>query len=253
MKRSNRQGYKGDSWKNLQKIIDLGYSRSNIFSDWLDLMLSALLSLSDNLKRGNIKDGGKLDGEYEERYLKVIQRYKNDGGQGTRPADYFAAAYHALLKEIEESNGDPLGEIYMQEISYGEHGQFFTPLHIAQMMAEIVSAPSKSEPGAQVICDPCCGSGVMLLAAAKEQPEARLVGIDLDERCAKMCALNMSFRGLSADVYHGDSLAGKMETVWMVRGGGLMQEQKHPETPERMKHYAAEHKGNDAPEQMALI
>ena len=243
MKKSNRNGYKGESWKHIERIIAWGHSPNQVFEDWLDLMLSAILAFTDNAVRGNIKEGSKFDGVYEERYLEIMRRYDNTGKMGERPADYFAAAYGALRLEIENSGGDPLGDIYMREITYGEHGQFFTPQSVADMMAEVIHAPSKSEEGREVVYDPCCGSGVMLLAAAKQNPDARLVGIDLDARCAKMAALNMSFRGLSADIYQGDSLAAKMGTVWMVRFGGFMQEQEKPETPDRVKQYAKEQQG----------
>lgn len=255
MKKSNIQGYAGASWKNLEKIIATGRSRSNVFSDWLDLMMADCLSLTDNMQRGNIKEGGKFDGEYEDRYLEIMQRYPSNQERGKRPADYFAAAYGSLLQEVEENpTADPLGDIYMKEITYGEHGQFFTPQHLADMMASLIMAPSKSEEGREIVCDPSCGSGTMLLAAAKQKPEARLVGVDLDVRCAKMCALNMSMRGLHADIYHGNSLSGEMQTVWLIRFGGFIQENDHPETPERMKQYAADNTSeNPLLEQLSLI
>ncbi len=203
-------------------------------------MLSANLALTDNTVRGNIKEGGKFDGPYEDRYLRIVGRYASNQEIGRRPVDYFAAAYGALLLEIESSSGDPLGDIYIREITYGEHGQFFTPQPIADMMAAIIHTPSKSEPGREVVCDPCCGSGVMLLAAAKQNPDVFLSGIDLDRRCAMMTTLNMSMRGLEADIYHGDALSQEMHTVWMVRHGGFIQEKEKPETPDRIKKLAEE-------------
>lgn len=217
-----------------------GGSRDRIFSDWLDLMLSSALALTDNVQRGNIKLG-KFDGKYEEQYLEIVGRYDNTGKKGTRPIDHFAAAYGLLLKEMEETGKDCLGEIYMSEITYGEHGQFYTPETITDFMAQIITTPSKSEDGREVVCDPCCGSGRMLLSAHKTKPDAFLVGIDLDPRCAKMCALNLIFKELEGDVYCGNSLTGKMEHVWMVRRGWV-QEQANPETPERMQKYAEEQK-----------
>jgi hypothetical protein len=63
--------------------------------------------------------------------------------------------------------------------------------------------------------------------------------IDLDERCAKMCALSLIFRAMSGDVYCGDSLRAEMRTVWLARGGWF-QVQDIPEAPGRIKQYAAE-------------
>jgi hypothetical protein len=211
-----------------------------VFSDWLDLMLTAYLSFTDNVRRGNT-DMTKFDGEYEKRYMEIVERYKADDEKGNRPIDYFAQAFHALYKEIDETGNDCLGEIYMREITYGEHGQCFTAEHVTDMMAQIIYAPSKSEEGRQVVCDPCCGSGRML-SAHKQGSKAFCVGIDLDMRCAKMCALNLLFRGIDGDVYWGDSLRPEMHTVWMIRGGGFIMEEDKPETPERIKHYAEEQK-----------
>ena len=214
MKKSNRQGYRGESWKQLEHIIALGYSRSNVFSDWLDLMLAAFLSLTDNIRRGNTLE--KLDGAYEQRYMDIIGRYASNCERGQRPADYFAAAYSALLDEVEASTGDPLGDMYMKEITYGEHGQFFTPQPVADMMAALTGT-------GETVCDPSCGSGVMFIAAAKQNPRVQCLGIDLDTRCAKMCALNMLFRGLTADIYNGDALRLEMRTLWKVRGFGIVE------------------------------
>lgn len=54
------------------------------------------------------------------------------------------------------------------------------------------------------IIDPCCGSGVMLLAAAKVVPRwaldcgfIQLYGVDIEPLCVEMCRLNMRLYGLS--------------------------------------------------------
>lgn len=240
MKKSNRIGYRGESWKTLNELISSGkYSRDKIFNDWLDLILASGLALRDNIQRKGLKiDLLKMDGVYEDRYMEIVQSYDNSGEKGKRPVDCFAAAYHFLMKEIEETDKDCLGDIFMSEITFGEHGQFFTPEHITEMMA-IMTVPSKSEKGRYVVCDPCCGSGRMLMSAHKNNPEAFLVGIDLDPRCAKICAINLMLRNLSGDVYWGNSLTAEMETVWMVRGG-FIEEKAKPEAPDKIKEQTQE-------------
>lgn len=57
----------------------------------------------------------------------------------------------------------------------------------------------------------------MLLAAHKQNPEAFFVGVDLDPRCAKMCALNLYFGGIEGDVYWGNFLNAEMHAGWMIR------------------------------------
>ena len=65
-------------------------------------------------------------------------------------------------------------------------------------------------------------------------PRARFLGIDLDERCAKMCALNLILRELSGRVYCGNTLTGEMYTAWDVTNGWVTRDDKpEPMTPKR--------------------
>jgi hypothetical protein len=59
------------------------------------------------------------------------------------------------------------------------------------------------------ICDPCCGSGVMLLAGARQFPawaaQAGLVqlhGMDIDQTCVTMAQVNMMLYGLNGTGLH---------------------------------------------------
>ena len=54
------------------------------------------------------------------------------------------------------------------------------------------------------ICDPACGSGILLLAAAKECPRwaiemglVQFIGVDIDPLCVEMARLNMRIYGIS--------------------------------------------------------
>jgi hypothetical protein len=111
----------------------------------------------------------------------------------------------------------------MAAITFGEHGQYFTPRPIADLMA--MSIPEIKD--GQTVADPSgCGSGVLLLAVANINPRARFIGIDLDERCAKMCVLNLALRELSGTVYCGNGLTGEMYTRWDIRHGWLSRDDK---------------------------
>lgn len=219
-KRSNR--YVSDDgkavWKELESIHRLGYSYHNIFSDWLDLILNAHLSMIDNASRGNFS--GKNTGVYEDRYMTITRKYNNDRPQGKRPADYFASAWALLYQETKEKDKDILGTIYEERIGFGERGQFFTPTHIADAMAKM-TVKGCLKPN-QTVCDPCCGSGRMLLAAAKECPDAIFYGTDIDIRCAKMAAINMFLFNLNAEITWGNSLAMKSWKRWIVEKGGFV-------------------------------
>ena len=59
------------------------------------------------------------------------------------------------------------------------------------------------------ICDPCCGSGVMLLAGARQFPAwaaqaglVQLYGMDIDQTCVTMAQVNMMLYGLNGTGLH---------------------------------------------------
>lgn len=214
--------YGKEVWKNLEKLINRGKDRSRVFEDWLDLMMAAYLSLTDNVQRPDFADkfkANKLDGPYEDRYMEIVARYEDDRPKGDRAIDYLSNAHAELVKETIEHQFDVLGEVYEAMISFGEHGQFFTPSPITDMMAKIVQ-PEKAE----TVLDPACGSGRTLLSAAKVSPDATLYGIDVDSRCAKMCALNILLLDLNGIVIWGDALSMKYYRQWTILKGRFISE-----------------------------
>lgn len=193
----------------LEKILQLGYSSFNIFSDWLDLMLYALQADDDN-------------------YLKIVQCYKNEKPKGQREIDYFCQAFALLQIEMQKTNDDILGQVYMNwNMSNSLRGQFFTPKHVASMMTKMLNPKGR-------IIDPCCGSGVMLVEAIKtiksdELSEALFFGQDIDITCVKMCALNLTFFNVNGFVVWGDSLLMECKQVYQTTRsqlGGSIRELK---------------------------
>jgi 2-polyprenyl-3-methyl-5-hydroxy-6-metoxy-1,4-benzoquinol methylase len=84
---------------------------------------------------------------------------------------------------------DALGDLFMDCVSHGRNGQFFTPQPICDMMAELTHG-NKLEPE-KTVADCACGSGRMLLAMAKKERRLTFFGADNDLTCIKMCVLNM--------------------------------------------------------------
>ncbi len=106
----------------------------------------------------------------EDEYLKTIERHKA-GTKGNRGVDTLAQMFGNLVKIMDETNADILGDLFQGAITYGENGQFLTPEPICQMMAKMNLPTEKTElEGRRTVDDPCCGSGRMLLAAAQIQP-----------------------------------------------------------------------------------
>jgi type I restriction-modification system DNA methylase subunit len=191
--------------KQLERITRQGYDAHQVFDDWIAVMFWALQRNDDE-------------------YLKIVRRYRNERPRGEREIDHFCHAFGLLLKEMEDTNKELLGELYMTwEVSNKYAGQFFTPWPIAEMMAKMLSPHGR-------ILDPCCGSGVMLIAAAKNMTaeqcaQSLFVGQDIDFTCVMMCALNLTFFNLNGYVILGNTLMMETRRVFQTTrsymGGGL--------------------------------
>ncbi|MBD1364433.1 SAM-dependent DNA methyltransferase [Mucilaginibacter sp. ZT4R22] len=115
-----------------------------------------------------------------------------------------------IIGNLSEDFNDPLGELYMQAISNGHNGQYFTPTPICDMLAAF-NIDSNSKP-AQSVCDPACGSGRMLLAAAKLNRHMHFYGADLDSTCCKMALVNMMLNSLTGEIAHMNTLSNDFYT-----------------------------------------
>ena len=120
----------------------------------------------------------------------------------------------ALIGELSGDFSDPLGELFMLAISNGHNGQFFTPTPICEMISAMTIGETLEDN--KTICDPACGSGRMLLAAAQINRHALLYGADLDITCCKMALLNMLLNSLHGEVAHMNSLSNEFYTGYKV-------------------------------------
>lgn len=174
-----------------------GVSRGQAFEDFLHMSLCSL-------------SGGQM----EEEYLATVRKH-TDGKPGKRGCDSIAHAFAEMVQAMEETRQDILGDLFQGGITYGEAGQFLTPEPICQMMARMTLEGVAEENSAKrTVCDPCCGSGRMLLAAADLQPHWELVGQDVDLRCVRMTAINLALRNLYGHVIWGNSLANEQRLVY---------------------------------------
>jgi type I restriction-modification system DNA methylase subunit len=174
-----------------------GVSRAQAFEDFLQMSVCAL-------------SGGQM----EEQYMATVKKHV-DGKQGKRGCDSISHAFGALVDAMEKSRKDILGDVFQGSITYGEAGQFLTPEPVCQMMAAMIIGDVDSHTGEKkTVCDPCCGSGRMLLAAADLQPHWEFVGQDVDLRCVRMTAINLAFRNLYGHVVWGNSLGLEKRLVY---------------------------------------
>jgi len=174
-----------------------GVSRGQAFEDFLQMSLCAL-------------SGGQM----EEQYLQTVQRHIA-GHKGKRGCDCIAEAFGRMIAVIEETRKDVLGDMFQGGITYGEAGQFLTSESVCQLMARMTIEGVDMAPGeTKTVCDPCCGSGRMLLAAAELRPHWEFIGQDVDLRCVRMTAINLALRNRYGYVIWGNSLSNDRRLVY---------------------------------------
>ena len=125
--------------------------------------------------------------------------------------DDFRKAYQEALEaygDCAEDYKDPMGDMFMDKISHGQHGQFFTPEDLCTLSAELIGVGNVED--GQTINDPTSGSGRMLLKALQiaraKGREPILYANDLSMTCAKMCLLNFLVNSVDGEVTCGDAL-----------------------------------------------
>lgn len=182
------------SFKTIFNKAAYGSSYEQVFDDFLTICICCVT-----------RDFATGLSHYEDEYMQVIEPYK-----ALNTLKYFPELFAELILYMEENKdssqgNDLLGTFFEQELSRGRNGQFFTPYHVCQMMAQI----TKGEETKSVnVLDPSCGSGRMLMAFAKDSTLMHgYYGIDIDARCVKITALNLFFNGLRGEVMCGDALA----------------------------------------------
>lgn len=133
----------------------------------------------------------------------------------------------AKSKAMEESGQDVLGDIFTGAVTYGEHGQFFTPDSVCQLMAELTACDDDGTVP-KTVNDPACGSGRFLLSVGLKHPSWEFVGQDVDHRCAQMTAINLGLNGLRGWAVWQNTLTLECFRVYKIglnfRTGGVIRE-----------------------------
>jgi hypothetical protein len=116
---------------------------------------------------------------------------------------------------IDAHGGDLLGLILtMYRNPKGTNGAYYTPWALCYLMAKI----NEVQPG-ESVCDPCCGSGRMLLAALQACREAHpgerdpvLYGVDIDHDAVRATKLNLVLAGVYSKAQSTPTLVAPAET-----------------------------------------
>lgn len=175
-----------------------GISRSDAFQDWLTAMVCVLAAETK-----------------EDEYLAMVERHKQ-GKVGQRGVDLMVEMFGDLVNAITREDVDILGDLFQGAVSYGENGLYVTPASVAALMASMsIDAEDDSDVN-PTVCDPCCGTGILLMEAAKINSNLELVGQDIDARCAKITSINLSLRGRYGWVVCGNALSGEAQFAYRI-------------------------------------
>lgn len=214
--------------ENCKGIIDglkaLGNKHSiwNVFEDWLKV---CSISIS------NAVDWNQAN-EREEQYLETINKYTPEEQKVLTKT--FAELVDALQKEaVTGGPCDLLGKVFHAlELHNKYHGQFFTPFHICEFMGQValadggeagnVASEALHKKGYLSVCEPCVGSGGMVLGFAKAMYNNKMnycdqmvaYCCDIDIKCVHMAYLQLSLYGIPAVIIHGNSLTNEEWSRW---------------------------------------
>ena len=201
---------KRDFAKEFEKVflqLAQRYSRWEVWNDFLYMAAAALARTVPSEKRE----------EREKQYLERIGKYKSE------EQELFPQLLSLVVMALEDQpEQDFLGSMYHRlELHQKQKGQFFTPYHISEFMAEIQFpdkevgiAEEMEKKGYISVADCCCGAGAMLVAFANVarkhgldyQHNVLFYAQDIDRTAALMCYIQLSLLGCPAVVVIGDSL-----------------------------------------------
>ena len=128
----------------------------------------------------------------EDDYMRLIEGLNADALKGYTEMFSCLVAYF-----IDGNYSDPLGSFYMENFRNKMGGEFYTPFNVAYMMVQMLNPTPDGK-----ILDPCCGSGVFLLATrcvihqnygwiASSRHGRNMYGVDISSDAVKMAKINM--------------------------------------------------------------
>lgn len=161
----------------------------------------------------------------EARYKQIMATYK-----ALEERQLLAKLFGCIVMALDRT-GEPidvLGSVF-HELELHNHwkGQYFTPTAIAEAMARMsiqadMLRDHVSRRGFFTMCEPTCGAGVMILAAAKAvrdegfNPHSHMhvTAVDIDALCVHMAYIQCSLWHIPATIIHGNSLTVETWDEW---------------------------------------
>lgn len=222
-----REQYKGDEERveramSKQRFIlppksDFHFLKENSKSSQLGSEIDRLLERISNANTGkldgvfsDIRFNNDILGETKDRNTRLqhlVDDFSNKAldlrSTSVQGSDVIGNAYEFLIGHFAAESGKSGGE-------------FYTPKEVAQILASIL-APKEGE----MICDPCCGSGSLLLRVGNKvgSNNYALFGQELNSHTWALCRMNMFLHDVdSARIERGDTI----RSPKLVDNKGLM-------------------------------
>lgn len=203
----------------------LRYKRDlwSLYSDFLEM---TAIAVSNSTER--IANPGRYE-EREQRYLSLAKSYGKD--ELMKFSEVFALFVKLQDYNLQSQGAkDILGGLLM-ELGLGDKwgGQFFTPDHVANLMAKLTYTEEClkkeiKERGFVYASDPAVGGGVTLIglvnsmidSGCNPQRELFIECGDLDKRACFMTYIQLATLGIPAIVKNQDAMTGKVFDVWFT-------------------------------------
>ena len=196
----------------IKEIEDMGHTHglNEVFVTFLELSATSLGAHLDPV------NGEKSEKEYE-------------AVESCDELQSYARMLALMAMAINEYRNDPmdiLGDIFHRlNLSNKWNGQFFTPIHICELMAEITGiadSVADMKEGHFKVNEPACGSGAMIIGTIRSIIKNGLdyhdriffVAQDIDIRCVWMAYIQFCLYGIPAVVLQGNSLTGEVNSCW---------------------------------------
>ena len=140
--------------------------------------------------------------------------------------------FHEILKPYSKEAVNKFTEllrITVEALHNHFKGQFFTPYHISDFMAEITleNVREHVEKYSYVLLsEPACGAGAMVIAAAEVMKKHRLnpvnslwiIAQDIDFKCCCMAYIQMTLLAIPGVVIWGNTLTNEKKEYWITSG-----------------------------------
>ena len=169
------------------------HGRAKVFDDFLQIIVCCLSM-----------------GRKEELYFKTIKPYSKE------ELNLFSQAFASLIVQMDNT---PLNDPFEEFLSNSKNGQFFTPIGICDLMTQLTTAVKPTEErrnGDVRVYDPACGSGRLLLSAAKQDKEQFFIGADISYVCCLMTIINLCLNSLNGEVLHINTISLECWHHWCI-------------------------------------